>query len=162
MKLLGSALILSGGCGAVWRRLQERRLRRDTLGEMLIALRQMAEEIRLTRTPMPRLLRQQGETCVTPAGSALLYAAKTACAGEELSEAWRRAVEALPLNREEQSALLQVTFRGDEEKVCGELRLASERLALLLKKIEDSWSGEMRRTVALWLSGAAMIVILLF
>lgn len=161
IKLLGGVLILSGGCGAFLCRLRERRLRRDMLREILGVFRQMAEEIRLTRTPMPRLLRLQGEACTTPVGGALCYAADAACAGESLSNAWRSGVETLPLDAEERSALLLVTFRGDEEKVCGEFQLVAERLALLLRRMEDCWLEETRRTAALWLSGAALIVILL-
>jgi len=46
MKLLGSALILSGGCGAVWRRLQERRLRRDKRGRSVRSGRQETSLLR--------------------------------------------------------------------------------------------------------------------
>ena len=53
LKLLGSLCVLSGG-GLVWRScLAERRRQRETLCDLLTALRRMAEEIRMARTPMP-------------------------------------------------------------------------------------------------------------
>ena len=56
LKLLGSACILAGSVLAQCARLAERRRQWNTLSDMLSALRQMGEEIRLHRTPMPLLL----------------------------------------------------------------------------------------------------------
>ena len=56
LKLLGSACILAGSVLAQAVRLSDRRRQWDTLSDMLSALRQMGEEIRLARTPMPLLL----------------------------------------------------------------------------------------------------------
>ena len=56
LKLLGSACILAGSVLAQAVRLSDRCRQWDTLSDMLSALRQMGEEIRQARTPMPLLL----------------------------------------------------------------------------------------------------------
>ena len=56
VKLLGAACILGAGAWA-WRRgLAERRRELDTLADLIALLDRMAEEIRLRRTSLPRLL----------------------------------------------------------------------------------------------------------
>ena len=51
MKLAGGLLVLSGG-GMIWVfQRRERRRRRDMLAELLWALRQVGEGIRMARTP---------------------------------------------------------------------------------------------------------------
>ena len=60
LKLLGSVCILGGSVLAVWQQLRERRRRQEVLADLIAALRQMAEEIRLVRTPLPQLLEQAG------------------------------------------------------------------------------------------------------
>ena len=56
MKLLGSLCVFAAGAMAWYVQRQERRNRRNRLGELIAALDRMETEIRLARTPMPRLL----------------------------------------------------------------------------------------------------------
>ncbi len=53
LKVLGSACILGGGMLVRYLHALERRREMDTLSDLLSALRKMAEEIRMARTPLP-------------------------------------------------------------------------------------------------------------
>ena len=56
IKLAGSVCILAGGALAWQRQRRERHRRRQMLGELLAALEDMGQEIRMARTPLPELL----------------------------------------------------------------------------------------------------------
>ena len=56
MKLLGGLCVFAAGAMAWYVQRQERRNQRNRLGELIAALDRMETEIRLARTPMPRLL----------------------------------------------------------------------------------------------------------
>ena len=63
VKLVGSLLVLAGG-GLLWyTRMRAWRTRRNALQDLAAVLRAMGEEIRMTRTPMPRLLRKLSGAC---------------------------------------------------------------------------------------------------
>ena len=66
--LLGSFCIFCGCCVGLGLQMRERRRRRNTLEQLEHALWRMAQEIRMTRTPMPSLLKQLGKSCRGEAG----------------------------------------------------------------------------------------------
>lgn len=162
VKLLGSACILSGGVLAVWQALMERRRRQDTLAELMIALRRMAEEIRMLRTPLPRLL----EDLAAETGNAAAFFSVVSAGAkreEHLTEVWRQAAEALPLPEKERRAVAAVgdSLHGDENMVCNGISLAIYELTKSAEEWDEQRSEEEKRTAALCLSGAALLVILL-
>ena len=161
VKLLGGLLVLSGG-GLAWvlRRLEGKR-RRDTLAELLWALRQMGEEIRMTRTPLPRLMESLAADCGVEVSALLLAAAEAAGRGEGLAETWREYAAALPLLPRDQEILRNLDLRGDEEHLGRELALVERRLADSLEELEKRRPEEDKRTAALCFSAAALLVILL-
>ena len=149
LKLLGSLCVLSGG-GLVWRScLAERRRQRETLCDLLMALRRMAEEIRMARTPLPSLL------------DAL--AAETARRGGDLPAAWHHAAGGLPLEPGDREALAALgdSLHGDEESVCKAISLVIYQLAKSLEETDRVRQQEEKRTAALCFSAAALMVILL-
>ena len=153
VKLLGSLFVLCGG-GMAWVfQRRERRRRRDTLFDLVTALRRMGEEIRMTRMPLPRLLGVLAADC-GPDAAALAR-------GEGLTEAWCAGIEALPLNRRDQEVLRSLEFQGDEENFCKGISLATYRLAESVEAMERAWPEEEKRTAALCFSAAALLVILL-
>ena len=92
LKLLGSACILAGGLLAQFARLSARRRQWDTLSDMLSALREMGEEIRQARTPMPLLLEYLAKDRCPDAAAFFNQTAEALRRGESLTAAWRRSV----------------------------------------------------------------------
>ena len=79
--------------------------------------------------------------------------------GAPLGQSWRSAAEALPLGPESRTALTALgdSLQGDEESVCKALNLAGK----ILEKNRDHRQETEKRSAALWLSSAALLVILL-
>ena len=75
----------------------------------------------------------------------------------------RRAAEALPLGPESRTALTALgdSLQGDEESVCKALTLAGKILEKNLAAARDHRQETEKRSAALWLSSAALLVILL-
>lgn len=163
VKLLGSLCILAGGAMARWVQAAERRRRRDTLSDLLSALRRMAEEIRMARTPLPDLLERLSWDCGPDAVAFFQTAADAARRGGELSMAWAAAAKALPLPDGDKAVLqdLGKDLRGDEEEVCKAISLVIYSLAKSAEEQDRNRAQEDRRATALCFSAAALLVILL-
>lgn len=162
LKLLGSVCIVAAG-GLTWYRVtREERRRTETLREMAAVLETMSHEIRLHRTPIPRLLRKAGNGRSREV-TAFLAAVGLRCEEWGVAEAWRQAAEQLPLPPQEKQLLVELgrCLQGDEQQVCRGLETAA---ALLDKSLEErrktAAEGE-RRSTALCFSGAALLIILL-
>ena len=83
--------------------------------------------------------------------------------GAPLGQSWRSAAEALPLGPESRTALTALgdSLQGDEESVCKALNLAGKILEKNLAAARDHRQETEKRSAALWLSSAALLVILL-
>lgn len=163
MKLVGSVLVFAAG-GMVWTyRRQGRRRQRELLGELAAALERMSAEIRLNRTPLPTLLQKLAEACGSEASALFVETNRALAAGDTPLEAWRRAVDALPLSESERRALLEIgtAMQGSEENICKAIVLASDALRDSLFQLERQRPAEDRQTTALCFSAAALVVILL-
>ena len=90
-------------------------------------------------------------------------AASAAKQGERLPEAWKQAAEALPLPEADRMAVaaLGEDLHGDEETICKAISLVTYQLAKALEESFRRKPEEDKRTAALCLSGAALLVILL-
>lgn len=160
-KLTGSCLILAGGV-LIWLfQSRERRRRREVLSDLLTALRQLGEAIRMTRTPLPRLLEALASDCGPDAAALLRTSARAAERGEDLGTLWRAGVERLPLEERDKALLRSLDLRGDEEHICKGISLVTYALAERLALLERRRSEEDKRGAALCFSGAALLVILL-
>ncbi|MBQ2739024.1 MAG: hypothetical protein IJF36_02225 [Oscillibacter sp.] len=163
MRIVGSILILSGAFWGWWVQRREERVRRRVRLEILSALERMAEEIRLARTPMPRLLETVASDC-SEGGRSFFSAVSSAIArGERPEGAWRSFAERLPLEEGERRALQEVgqAFGGDEERLCRGLNLAAAALRRQAEAAEKCRMDEEKRRAALWGCAGAMTVILL-
>ena len=161
LKLMGSFLILAGGvlvrqrCVRAWRQEQE------ALASLTGALERLAEEVRATALPLPRLL---SEAAGPGAAGDFFRAVLTGLRREEpLPGAWRQAALALSLSPEDRRSLAGAGegLRGSEEQVCRSLEAASSQLE---RSLEDARRREREReqqATALSFSGAALLVILL-
>lgn len=163
VKLLGSLCILSGGFLARWVQAAERRRRREALSDLLTALRRMAEEIRMARTPLPDLLERLSRDCGPDAAAFFRASADAVRQGMELSKAWAAAAEDLPLADGDKEELqdLGKDLRGDEETVCKAVSLVIYSLAKSAEEQDWRRPQEDRRATALCFSAAALLVILL-
>ncbi len=163
LKLVGSVCILVGGAMAHGARLAERRRQWDTLSDLLSALRQMGEEIRQARTPMPLLLEYLAKNRCPAAAAFLNQTAEALRRGEGLEETWRLESSRLPLPPEDIRALepLGAALCGDEEQACKAISLATYELAKHAERRAAERKAEDRRAAALCFSAAALLVILL-
>ena len=156
VKLVGAVCILGAGTWAWRRSAAERRRELDTLADLTALLDRMGEEIRLRRTSLPRLLGSLGRDFCTSVAASLAR-------GAPLGQSWRSAAEALPLGPESRTALTALgdSLQGDEESVCKALTLAGKILEKNLAAARDHRQETEKRSAALWLSSAALLVILL-
>ena len=163
LKLLGSACILAGGALAQAARLSDRRRQWDTLSDILSALRQMGEEIRLARTPMPLLLEYLAKDRCPDAAAFFNQTAEALRRGENLAESWQRELACLPLPLEDIRALepLGAALGGDEEQACKAISQTVYELAKHAEERAAERKAEDRRAAALCFSAAALLVILL-
>ena len=159
-KLLGSILVLGASLGGMTIQLRERGRRRRTRLDLLDALRQMEEEIRIARTPLPCLLERAAERG-GEAGHFFRAAAHALREGE--GDTWRKGAGALPLEEEERRVLREMRWRfgGDEESLCSAIALACAVLQRHGEKEERRRGMEEKRSAALWGSAGALAVILL-
>ena len=158
VKVLGSLLVAGASLWGWQRQRAERRRRMDTLWALSSGLSRMAEAIRLERTPLPRLLEHlAGE------GEFFRQLRAALTAGEGAEDTWRRLAEAAPLEPADREALAEAAsgLSGDEEQICRALTAAAERLRRSLEAERAAGPEREKRTAALWLSGGALLVILL-
>ena len=162
-KLLGSLCVFAAGGMVWWSRRQERQKKRRLLSDLIAALGRMETEIRLTRIPLPRLLKRLAEGCGEETRAFFQDAFRGLEAGETFAAAWNRAVEKLGLPDGDKQVLLtlQETMQGDEMSACKGISLAMERLRNRLKELDNQRPEEEKRATALCFSAAALVVILL-
>ena len=163
IKLIGSLLILAGGVLIRQTRLAEYRRRLRTLADLASSLRRMSDEIRTLRRPLPELMRYLSGACGPEAGTFFKEAAAQAERGEDLSEVWRHLARALPLSQRDRAVLEEIggDLRGDATQLCGAAELASHALSKSRDELEEGRRAEEKRTTALSLSAALLLVILL-
>ena len=160
LKLLGSVLVSAAGAFVClgWRR--ETRRVTALLWQLSAALEAMADEIRLEQTPVFRLLDKTARSY--EAGG---FFRKVGLLGREagLAAAWHMAAEELPLPQQARQSLGEAAgmLAGDEEQVCRGLNRAASALRKEHRRRQERAADAERKSAALCLSGAAMIIILL-
>lgn len=161
LKWFGSILILLGGGGVCWLRISANRRETETLRELLSAILQMKEEIRLTRMRLPELMLRLANGRIEPVACFFRSVAQSMRTGIFPADAWRQALN--PLAKTVPSAVAEVgdAFRGDEEQICQSAALAERALQRALKERESLQLDWERRTTAMCFSAAALLVILL-
>ena len=163
LKLTGALLILCAGVWAWRQQAAARRCSLETLADLITTLRRMGEEIRMRRTALPKLLPQL-QRGRTPAVARFLETVAAGIRrGRPLPDSWGEAVEALPLREGDRALLREIggDLHGDEENICKVILLTCDQLSKSLEAARGSQPEEEKRASALWLSGAALLVILL-
>lgn len=164
MKAWGMLCIFLGAVWAMQANLSERRRRRRLLSDLRAALARMAEEIRMTRSPLPDLLSRLAATCAPDAAAFFRSVSEGARHGGAPSALWLAASDALPLSPPDRQTLRELApvLRGDEEQIRKALTIAVARLERSLQERDQSAATETRQSAALIFSAAALIVILLY
>lgn len=163
LKMLGCLCVAGGGALAWYLQLAERKRKRDTLSDLQTAFRRMGEEVRMARTPLPKLLDTLAVECGPEAAAFFTAVSKAAARGEGLTETWRRETEIMPLYEGAREAVsgLGNDLQGDEEKVCKAVSHVAYLLAQTAGELERKRPEEERRAAALWFSASALLIILL-
>lgn len=159
-RVIGAALILLGGLLTRQTLLTAARVHCTALREISEALEQMAQEIRLCLTPMPRLLEKArrgaaGEFC----GAAAAYLR----GGMPLAESWERSAHEVAFDAEEQELLAALGQRlsGDDESVCAALRLTASQLRARCDALQQDRREQERLISALCLCTSFLLMIVL-
>lgn len=160
-KLMGSLLVFAAGGLVWWIQQRERRRKETVLADLASLLRQMQEEIRMMRTPMPELFQKLEKRCGQDVSAVFRAMSGAVEQGAEVTTVWRRSVCALPVDERTSDLLCKLDFCGDEEKLCKELSFTAYEMAKCAETLESSRREDGKRTSALCFSGAALLVILL-
>lgn len=160
-RLIGCALLFVSSLLLRWHLLARAHLRRKTLRALSEGFLLLAGSVRLTLTPLPRLL--QKITCAMEAERFFRACAKQLACGKTLERAWREEAEKLPLSGREREmvASLGSALGGDEQTVCASLTQAAKVLSECEQRLTLQSREESRVTTALCLSGALLAGILL-
>ena len=163
LKLLGSACILSGGVLTVWLQLRERRKTRETLAQLISSLRRMAEEIQACRTPLPRLLERLASGCTGETAAFFRAVSGGIRSGEDARTCWQEGVcrLSLPISARQAVAEVGESLNTGENNICNVIYLATKELEKSAAEWDNRRQETEKRTAALWLSAAALTIILL-
>lgn len=163
LKLTGTICVLLGGFLLRWMELQTRKQTRATLDGLLLVLRQIGEEIRISRTPLPRLFEHCSQVNHPELCSFFGAIVRKLQGGQSLSDAWGTSVQDLPLSKDCHMILdeLGQSLHGDEEAVTKALALAVYRLSQERDTAEQHRKQDEQRITALTLSASALLIILL-
>lgn len=163
VKAIGALCILFGGLLA--RQYQLAALRRElaVVSDLLAVLCRMSEEIRLKRTPLPRLLDRLSQGRDAAVSDFLGAVSAAARQGEDTEAAWQAEAKRLPVSSEVKIALeeLAKSLSDDEESICKAVSLACMELSRNLEELRRKRPETEKRTTALCLSATALLVILL-
>ena len=163
LKLSGSVCILMGGAILCRAKLQERREYLQLLRNLISALRQFGDAVRISHTPLPDVLeklRRNGD----PSVCRFFETIRTGIQAEDsLPQAWQRAVSQIHLSLRSSSALEEIgqRFAGDDMAVLETLRLAAEALHQELDTLERTCAEDRKRITAFSLSTAILLIVLL-
>lgn len=162
LNVIGSLCVLLGGLLCRQTVMSERRRCRMTLDGMLLSLRQISEEIRLSRTPLPDLFAVctgADQPDIKAFFQTIVFQLRS---GTSVAETWKNALPLLPLTQPCLAILdeLGQCLHGDEKAVTKALSLAVQRLNRERDILEQNRAQADQRLTALTLSAAALLVIL--
>ena len=168
MKLLGAGIVLLAALGIGLLLRQERRRHLASLRELVEALRLMEGELGLRRAPMAELLTTVAEQ--SEPGAALfcrcLSLSLTRLGEQSFASLWRECVDrCLPelaeAERQELRQLGQILGRFELSRQLGGLESCRMRLQLRLEQEEARYLREKKLLLALPLSFACLLVLLI-
>ena len=164
MKAWGIACIFIGALYGLRVNVRERRRRRALLADLRASLSRMADEIRISRAPLPDLLDRLAASCGPDAAAFFRAVADGTRQDGAPSALWREASDALPLAAPDRQTLRELSevLRGDETQIRDACGVACRRLEESLGDADRNAASELRQSAALIFSGAALLAILLY
>lgn len=162
-KALGIALILCGAALLCRSLLASRRQERDTLRELAAALENLECGVRVSLTPMPRLLTRRGQGRYADAFFASMLVLRETEPERPLPECWRAAAQRLPLSPQERESAARPAdaLGGEEESLLRALRTSAQELRAALARREAESARERRLIPALCFSLSLLVTVLL-
>ena len=161
--LIGSICIIGAGFCMLWQRKKENRRRSETLTDLMLALRNMAEGVRLGRARLPDLLEKAAAGYSKDTVRFFHQISVALREGRDVSEIWKSTAQELPIQKDEQTAVAAISesLRNDEEGICKGIELAIHALAAYKSSWDMHRTEEERRFSAMYVSSALLLVILL-
>lgn len=162
LKLLGGCCVICAGVWIFLSAASEERRGLELLRRLAAALETMGDEIRMNRTPIPRLLKKL-EAGGKDEVSAFFASVRLLCEEIALTDAWRHAAEQLPLPETVEGAFLELgnCLSGDEEQACRGIAFLKEQLRRELECRRTRMTEAIRYRAAICFSTTAMVIILL-
>ncbi len=162
IKIAGCLCVFCAAGGIWYRTLCQRRVPQTMRKALSAALRQIAAQVRLTRAPLPSLLRR-AQTSFPDAASFFSRILTDVEQGRGVEDAWGQACASTELTASERAALAAAghSLTGDEEEVCAGLLGAAEILETEARQWERQRPEEEKRITAFCFSAGALLVILL-
>lgn len=161
--LIGSICIIGAVFCMLWQRKKENCRRSETLTDLVLALKNMAEGVRLGRICLPDLLEKVAAGYGKDTMHFFHQISVALREGRDVSEIWRSASQELPIQKVEQAAVASISesLRSDEEGICKGIELAIHALARYKNNWDMHRTEEERRLSAMYVSSALLLVILL-
>jgi len=161
--LLGSICIICASLILIWQRQCENRRRNDVLSDLIFVFRRMSEEIRMTQPPLVKLLKKLAVDCHQDTSDFLYTVSDTAGREQLISDVWKKEAKKLPISKSEQAVVIEASevLNHDEMGICKGLLLACSGLEMSKMEWDRRRLEEERRTAAVYLSCASLLVILL-
>ena len=157
MRLLGAALVLTGSLLLHRSLLLPVRRAQRARRELAEAFEALAQEIRLSLTPLPQLLSQSGR-----GAEADSFFSRVLAHPGDLAARWSAAAEELPLEKEERAFLALLGARIGNDADGAALTLGARRLRERYERMERVGREREKLTGALCLSlGALLCTVLL-
>ncbi|MGM9618708.1 MAG: stage III sporulation protein AB [Oscillospiraceae bacterium] len=166
IRALGALLVFAGGGSVSLLTVARKRREIAAAGELLYALHRLEREIRCEKKPLPPLFQALAEE--TKGEGQRFFAGLIqrweAAPETPLPQLWLAQSCALLLPEEGRRVWRELGRRlaGDEESLQGALRLASEELEELRRRLERALPEARRLSAAVCLSASAFLVLLLF
>ena len=163
LRLWGCALIFGGGAAAALLHARASLREVEVLGALCHALGCMESDIRLNRTPLPRLLLKLSLQCEGELRCFLQNVGQAAAGDGFTVSLWRRSCGQLSLGDYERGLMEELgdKLSGDEESLCRALRQTREQLLAAYDDRRRTRGERERRAAALCLSASALAMILL-
>lgn len=161
LKAIGCFCILCGGVTAAMLQITARRRELETVRCLQTSLEWISDEIRLNQTPLPQCftrLQQSSE----PVTAAFFFALRRRLSANERPEKiWLDETEKLPEPVRPALKQLGSKLSSDEESLCRGLNRSAQLLDQLARQRVCSRREQNRRSLAMCLSGAALLILVL-
>lgn len=161
--LLGSTCVLLSCVALILQKKKDNQRRNHAMEDLIFAFRRMSEEIRMIQPPLAKLLKRLALDTHQDVADFFDAVSTAAGQGQAVSQVWIEETKKLPISKKEQDIVLRVNavLHDDEDGICRGMNLAAQELEAKLKEWDKRRIDEEKRMAAVYLTCAALFVILL-